>query len=77
LVALRGCLLQVSTSFELIYLVPEKVKAKRLGCLFPAAMSGTNLFFVMVNRFWCIWMRALVFEVSALRIGPGFLCWVV
>jgi len=35
------------------------------------------LFFVSVNRFWCIWMRALVFEASALRIGPGFLCWVV
>jgi len=39
--------------------VPEKVRLLRVGCLFPASLSGAELFFVRVNRFWCVWMRAL------------------
>jgi len=33
---------------------------KKTGCLFPASMLRNELFFVRVNRFWCVWMRALV-----------------
>jgi hypothetical protein len=35
----------------------------------PASMLRSNLFFVRVNRFWCVWIRApvLVFHVSGER----------
>ena len=29
------------------------------GCLLPAELLKSELFFVRVNRFWCIWMRVL------------------
>ncbi len=35
-------------------------------------LAGANCSFVRVNRFWCVWMRALVFVL--LHEGwPGFL----
>jgi hypothetical protein len=34
--------------------------ATRFGCLLPALLSGAELFFVRVNRFWCVWARVLV-----------------
>jgi hypothetical protein len=42
-------------------------------------LGGTKLFFVRVNRFWCVWIRVLVFGSARVvqKIGPGFWQWVV
>jgi hypothetical protein len=42
--------------------VPEKVGGVEIWMfvLLPAGW-GTKLFFVKVNRFWCVWIRALNF----------------
>jgi hypothetical protein len=49
--------------------------------LFPASMLRSKLFFVRVNRFWCVWIRApvdaLVMQMVGVFAGPGVLRWVV
>jgi hypothetical protein len=41
--------------------IPEKVCGEqKIGCLLPRlSCLGAEMFFVRVNRFWCIWVRVL------------------
>jgi len=53
---------------------------QKAGCLLPASMLRNSLFFVRVNRFWCVWMRVPVWVgcvSNQVEAGPDFLRWVV
>ncbi len=47
--------------------------------MLPAWLLRSEMFFVRVNRFWCVWTRVLVTaDVKTFGVaGPGFWRWVV
>ncbi len=45
---------------------------RKIGCLLPALLLRSEMFFVRVNRFWCVWTRVLVFMCKHEK-RPGFL----
>jgi len=60
---------KIEFRFSILF-VPAKVKQKRkLDVALPASMLRSNLFFVRVNRFWCVWIRALVDVFAAQVVG--------
>jgi hypothetical protein len=45
--------------------------------MLPASMLRAEMFFVRVNRFWCVWIRVPVDGIchesgGDLKVGPGF-----
>jgi len=60
---LAGVYIDVMGKFEFrVFGLPflQRSVVPKFGCLLPAWLLRSRLFFVRVNRFWCVWTRVLV-----------------
>jgi len=59
-VSARSFMGKIEFRFSALF-VPEEGQAdQKTGCMLPASMLRAEMFFVRVNRFWCVWIRVPV-----------------